>query len=871
MIPTPWSRFGAGLVLCILGRFALGPAVVVAAAPTRLTYEHDVRPILKAHCFACHGEEDKPKAGLDLRLVRTMTRGGASGEAIVAGRHEESLIWERIDAEEMPPGEKKLSVAEKTTIAAWIDQGAATARPEPEALPPGAVVTEEERTFWSFRPIVRRDSPRVQNASMVHSPIDAILLARLQAQALSFAPEAERRVLIRRLAFDLTGLPPTPDQVEEFAAATAPDAYEQLVERLLASPRYGERWARHWLDVAGYADSDGYTPSDPERKYAWRYRDYLIRSLNADRPWDDLICEQLAGDEMVAPPYENLPPADLDKLIATGFLRMAPDGTGDRGAEPELARNDVVAETIKIVSSGFLGLTVGCAQCHAHRYDPISHEDYYRFRALFEPALDPKHWRRPGERLISLWTDTDRQRAAAVDAQVKQIAAERSAAIEELVQKVLERELEAAPENLRSALRAARDTPKDKRTAEQALLLKDYPRINVAAGNVSLYDARAHRALLATFEKRIAEAQQRRPAEDYVQVLTEVSGQVPTTHLFARGDFAQPRQSVEPGELTVLAQAVGTPEIPRDDPRLPTTGRRLAYARHLTSGHHPLVARVLVNRVWLNHFGRGLVATPADFGALGERPTHPELLDWLADEFMRGGWSLKRLHRLIVTSRAYVQSSRHTEAGDAVDPENRLLGRMPVRRLEAESLRDAILAASGRLNSQMYGKPVPVTPDETGLVIVGLDNRDSAGRPGGKRGSLGAMEFRRSLYIQVRRSLPLGLLETFDAPVMTPNCERRAASTVAPQALLLMNSDFVISQAEAMAALVMAEAGSDPAAQVRAAWRRALGEPPSTAQVESAVSYLARQRQDLAAAGQAQALASFCQALLSCNAFLYVD
>jgi hypothetical protein len=422
---------------------------------------------------------------------------------------------------------------------------------------------------------------------------------------------------------------------------------------------------------------------------------------------------------------------------------------------------------------------------------------------------------------------------------------------------------------LRAALRAARDAARDKRTAEQKQLLKDYPRINVNAGNVSLYDAKAHRALLATFTKRTDEAQKQRPAEDYVQSLTEVPGQVPTTHVFARGDIAQPRQAVAPGELSVLAEATGTPEIPVDDPQVPTTGRRLAYARHLTSGRHPLVARVLVNRVWLNHFGRGLVGTPADFGTLGERPTHPELLDWLADEFMRGGWSLKRLQRLIVTSRAYTQSSRRTAALDSVDPENRLLGRMPVRRLEAEAVRDAMLAAAGALNSQMYGSPIPVTPDETGLVIVGRDNRDTAGRPVGKRESLGAVEFRRSLYIQVRRSLPLGLLETFDAPPMAPNCDRRSSSTVAPQALLLMNNDFVIAQAEAMAALVAAEAGSDPEAQVRAAWQRALLEPPTAAQVAAGVAFMARQQEDLAATGLA--LANFCQVLLSSNAFLYID
>ena len=891
MIFSDWS-LRAGLVVSCLGLLGSAPETVAGEVAARRTFEQHVRPILKAHCFSCHGEEAKPKARLDLRLVRTMTKGGTSGEAIVAGRHEESLLWERIDGDEMPPGEKKLTPEQKAAITDWIDQGAATIRPEPEALAVGAVVTEEDRTFWSFRPIHRPEVPPVRGASRVRTPIDAFLLERLEAEGLDFAPEADRRTLIRRITLDLTGLPPTPAAVEDYVADGAPDALERLVDRLLATPQYGEHWARHWLDVAGYADSDGYTPKDLERKYAWKYRDYVVRALNADRPWDELIREQLAGDEMVAPPYANLAPADLDKLIATGLLRMAPDGTGDPGTDASVARNDVVAETIKIVSSAFLGLTVGCAQCHAHRYDPISHEDYYRFRALFEPALDWKHWRGPRERLVSLWSAADRQRAAAADAEVKQILSERATAVAELVQQVLERELAAAPEEVREALRAARTTPLAKRTPVQAQLLKDYPRVNVTTGNVSLYDGKAHRAVLAAFASRVSEAQKRRPAEDEVQALTEVAGQVPTTYLFARGDFAQPRQAVEAGELTILAQAVGTPEIPVDDPGLPSTGRRLAYARHLTSGRHPLVARVLVNRLWLNHFGRGLVGTPADFGALGERPTHPDLLDWLADELMSGGWTLKRLQRMILTSTAYRQSSRRTVALDARDPENRLLGRMPVRRLAAEAVRDAILAASGRLNLQMFGPPVPVAPDETGLVIVGLDNRDAAGRPVGNRGSLGGLEFRRSLYIQVRRSLPLGLLETFDAPAMTPNCNRRTSSTVAPQALLLMNNDFVIAQADAFAERVAAAAGPDCAAQVRLAWQWALAALPDDAQVASAALFIARQRAEFVASAQVrqgqgekaspkspnpnpdpahQALANLCQALLSSSAFLYVD
>ncbi|MCA1686178.1 MAG: DUF1549 and DUF1553 domain-containing protein, partial [Planctomycetia bacterium] len=707
----------------------------------------------------------------------------------------------------------------------------------------------------------------------VRTPVDAFLLARLETAGLGFSPGADRPTLIRRVSFDLTGLPPTPDEVDAFVADPRPDAYERLVDRLLASPRYGERWARHWLDVAGYADSDGYSPKDPPRKYAYKYRDYLVRVLNADRPWDELVREQLAGDEMLRPPYSGLSAADADRLTATGFLRMAPDGTGESSAEPALARNDVIAGTVKVASSAFLGLTVGCAQCHSHRYDPISHEDYHRFRALFEPAYDPTAWRAPAARLVSLWTDADRARAAEADARVRAVSRERSEAVESLVKAVLDRELAGAPADLQGALRGARETPPAKRTAEQAALLKAYPRVNVTAGNVSLYDGPAFRKIASEFDRRTATAREGRPAEDFVQALTEVPGKVPVTRLLARGDVGQPRKAVGPGELSVLPPA----SIPADDPDLPTTGRRLAYARHLTDGRHPLLARVLVNRVWLHHFGRGIVETPADFGALGARPTHPELLDWLADAFVRGGWALKPLHRLIVTSTAYRQSSRRTPALDAADPENRLLGRASVRRLEAESVRDAILAAGGRLNPKMFGPPVPVAPDESGLVVVAVDTRDTAGRPTGKAVPLGVEEFRRSLYVEVRRSLPLSFLEAFDAPAMEPNCERRAASTVAPQSLLLMNNEFVVAQSEAFAARVEAGAGADPDAQVRLAWRLALSTDPGPAEVSEAAAFLARQRDDFAAgpAGgpgpSRRALATFCQALLSSNAFLYVD
>ena len=837
------------------------------AAAEPLTFEQHVRPILKVHCFQCHGEEEKHEGNLDLRLTRLLVKGGDSGQAIVPGKSAESFLVERLSAGEMPPEGKGKPLAAKdlATIRTWIDQGAKTARPEPESL---AEVTDDERSFWSFQPLSRPQLPAVRAAASLQSPIDAFLLAKLEQHQLTFSAAAGRVTLIRRATFDLHGLPPTPEEVAAFTSDEAPDAWPRLLDRLLASPRYGERWGRHWLDLAGYADSDGYTEKDPERKYAYKYRDYVIHALNADKPLDAFLREQLAGDEMLAPPYANLTAEQTDLLAATGFLRMAPDGTADGGVDQAAARNDVMAETLKIVSSSLLGLTVGCAQCHNHRYDPIPQTDYYRFRAIFEPAFDVKNWRTPQGRLVSLWTDEVRQRAAEVDAEAKKLAEERLAGMDQIVNEIFDAEVAKLPEEQREPAKQARAADAKNRTPEQRQLLKDHPSLNVSRGSAYLYDRKRVDALNKDFDARQKEIQARRPADDFVPCLTETPGKIPQTVVFFRGDIQQPRQAVEPGELSVLPS--DSASIPGDDPALPTSGRRLAYARWLTSGQQPLVPRVLVNRVWLQHFGRGIVATPADFGVLGARPSHPELLDWLAGRFIQDGWELKRLHRLLMTSTAYQQQSRRTTALDRVDPDNQWLGRMSIRRLEAEAVRDALLAAADSLNLKMLGPPAPVTVDEVGQVIVGLDNRDSAGRPMGKRGQLGADEFRRSVYVQVRRSLPLSMLETFDAPLLNPNCEIRTRSTVAPQSLLLMNSEFVLAQSRQLAERAAA-ATADRTEQLRLIWRWALTVEPSETDLAAASQLVAAQEAELSAKDKSQALASLCQALISSNAFLYVD
>lgn len=855
------------------------------APPAAVTFEQHIRPILKTHCLQCHGEAGHLEAKLDLRLRRLIVAGGESGTALAPGKPGESLILKRLRAGEMPPDGKVLAAREIDLIERWIATGAATAKEEPADVAAVGDITDDEKAFWSFQPVRRPTIPASSQNDRVRTPVDAFLMEKLLARGLTLSADANQQTWVRRITFDLHGLPPTPEDVDEFLQDPSPDAHERLVDRLLASPHYGERWGRHWLDLAGYADSDGYTEADPVRKYSYKYRDWVLRAVNADLPFDQFIIEQLAGDELVPPPHANLSPEQQDHLIATGFLRTVADGTG-QGVDQKIARNAVVAETIKVVSTSLLGLTVGCAECHNHRYDPIQQADYYRMRAIFEPALNWKDWRAPTQRLITLYTDADRAKAAEIEAEAVKILDERKKKLDMFIEQIFERELAKVPEEHRERVKAARNTPGKERTAEQVALLKEYPSADPKPGQIDLYDHKAAQELKKD-DARAAEVRQKKPVEEFISALTEVPGQVPPTVLFYRGDPDQPKQTLPPGELAVLDWLGST--IPEKAEALPTTGRRLAYAKHLTDGRHPLLSRVFVNHVWTNHFGRGIVATPGDFGVLGERPTHPELLDWLASEFSGknqdtaiGRWSIKRLHRLLVTSTAFRQSSARNSQSDAADPDNRLLSRMSVRRLHAESVRDAILVVNGTINHKLGGSPVPVMLDEDGQVVVGIENLNGENRPGPIIPMHGE-EYRRSVYVQVRRSRPLAVLDTFDLPTLDPNCTARTSSTVAPQSLLLMNSDFVLGAARQFSERLATQAGSDPADRIRLAWRLLLGRLPRDSELQGAVQFITDETARLTTAAEAitdpkqkpdpqqWAWIAFCQALMGSNEFLYVD
>jgi len=766
-------QFGLCLGLIVS---ALRPASAAEPSPS---FEADIRPILRAHCFDCHGAETEKQGGLDLRLVRFQKAGGESGTALVPGNPEGSLIWQKVESGEMPPGDAKVSASEKETLRKWIAAGAPTRRPEPESIPAGLGITPEERSWWAFQPIARPEIPAVKAVERIANPIDAFILEKLEAENLTLNPQADRETLVRRAYFDLLGLPPTYEQVQAFVNDASPNAWSKLIDDLLNSPHYGEHWARHWLDVAGYADSDGVSATDPVRPYAYKFRDYVIRSLNADKPFNEFLIEQLAGDELIPQPPVNLTPDQIEKLTATGFLRMAADGTASGGDE-DLNRNQVVADTIKIVSSSLYGMSVGCAQCHDHRYDPIPQSDYYALRAILEPAYNPKAWRVPSQRLVTLYTDADRAKAAEIEEEARKLIAVRDEKQKKYMDATLEKELEKHPAELRDALRAAYYAPADKRTEEQKKLLAERPSVNINPGNLYQYDMAASDDLKKLGEE-IAAVRAKKPPEDFIAALTEPATTAPVTFLFHRGDHRQPKHEVGPGDLQVAAPEDRPVTFPADDPALPSSGRRLAWAKHLTSGEHPLVARVIANRVWMNHFGRGIVNTPGEFGKLGDLPTHPELLTWLASEFTAGQWSLKALHRQIMLSNTYQQSSRRSPEKDAVDGDNRLYGRMPVKRLNAETIRDRMLAVSGTLDRTQFGPAVPVTPDDAGQIIV----QNSVPR--------------RSVYLQVRRTQPESMLTAFDAPVMDLNCERRPSSTVASQSLMLMNSETVLQYARKLA------------------------------------------------------------------------
>ncbi len=831
----------------------------LAATAAEPRFERDVKPIFAAKCEKCHSGEIT-KSGLDLRTAAAVKRGGDTGPSIVLGNSAKSLLFEQITSGAMPPGKAaKLAPHEVAIIKAWIDGGAKA---------DDAVTTDHSAipTHWAFRPPVRPAVPAATH------PVDAFLLAKLTAKGLSFSPQAGRLALLRRVTVDLTGLPPTLAEQDAFLADESPAAYEKVVDRLLASPRYGERWGRHWLDVAGYADSEGILDADYVRTAAWRYRDWVIRAFNTDMPYDRFLREQIAGDEYSDywtnhRTAKELSPTAVDSLVATGFLRCASDTSRPDFASIKNAPGyyyQTLDDTQTIVASALLGLTVQCAKCHTHKFDPIPQADYYRMQAVFMSGYRPSQWVPQVQRRLNEATAAQEKDAAVHNAEIaKRVEALRKSMAEvrqQFAAKLFEDRLAKLPMAIREDVRVAANADPAKRTEVQKYLAEKFAQeLKPAEARLPAVLAEAYpeyAAKVKPIEATIAteEAKKRTFAE--IRAMYDLPGE-PKTPVLRRGDYTKPGPEVGPGVLSCIAAPkpfAWTP--PAKD--APTSGRRKAFADWITQPGHPLTARVMVNRVWLHHFGEGLVRTPENFGLQGAKPTHPELLDWLACEFESNGWSLKKQHRLILTSAAYRQASvahpSRVEAAMQLDPDNALLWRQRLRRVEAEVLRDSMLAVAGTLNEERFGPPVPVQRLATDEVVT-PDN------PAGRR---------RSVYLQVRRSQPVTLLQLFDQPRIETNCTRRSVSTVASQALTLLNSDTLARQSEAFADRLLKEFPSDVAtAAVRLAFARLI-RPDERAKLNA---FLADQTKRHAPATDAKrrALIDLCQMLLCANEFVYLD
>jgi mono/diheme cytochrome c family protein len=860
---------GTIALLAAAAYIAAGSVLAAMPALQSLSYEKDVLPLLRTRCLGCHGA-GQPKAGLDLRTLGNALQGGASGSAVKPGQPDKSLLYTLVSNRRMPPGPEKLSPAETARIAAWIRSGAKG--------------TTAESTHWAFMPPASPPIPIIRNPqSALRNPIDAFLLRDLNRRGLSFARPADKRTLLRRVTFDLIGLPPSPQEVDSFLSDTRPDAYERVVDRLLADPRYGERWARHWLDTAGYADSEGILEEDRIRPNAWRYRDYVIRAFNSDKPYNQFLREQIAGDELSDYRKARSWTPEIDESVtATGFLRTAVDATRDDFNEHQFTEYQyrMLTDTQTILVSTTLGLTLQCARCHDHKYEPLSQRDYYRMQAILEGAIRPRGKLLPtNRRQIVAATAEDQKHAADVNEQVKAAIAkldEQDAALIAAARlSALDSKLPSIPEADRQALmEAARAT---KRTDSQKALIEKYkglletPIPELAKANPEFKQKHAEivAAKQAEEKKRITLPE--------IRALYDQDAAPPPTHILIRGEITRPGDVVEPGVPAVLDQRRFA--LPTVTSGAPTTGRRSALAAWITDPSNPLTGRVIVNRVWAHHFGVGIVPTVENFGRSGASPTNQPLLDWLAASFTASDetksvpvslthhasrilpWSLKSLHRLIVTSAAYRQSTEYRAQASRIDPENKLLWRQRPRRLEAEAIRDSMLAVTGTLDSTMFGQPVDEEARPTGEIVpVG---EDKSGR--------------RSIYLLVRRSKPVTLLNTFDTPIMETNCTRRASSTTATQALALMNSGFVASQAGHFASKLTKEGGESAESRIKGAYNLALNRAPKPREASAAAGFLREQAARYSSAGkktddaERSALADFCQALLSANEFVYVD
>ncbi|HJN11525.1 MAG TPA: DUF1549 domain-containing protein [Pirellulaceae bacterium] len=802
-------------------------------------YTHQVLPILKTHCLECHGGKKAIKGGLRLTSRENILKGGESGPAVSLDQPDDGLLLESINYQEyeMPPS-GKLSAEQIAILTRWVqsklagapDKVAAADSHDRDGSPP---VNEKNKQFWSFQPVARPNAPLTKRLEWIRNPIDAFILSRLEAASLTPVPPALKTALLRRASYDLIGLPPTPEEVAAFLADDSPAAFERVIDRLLESPHYGERWARHWLDLVRYAETNSYE-RDGAKPFVWRYRDYVIQSFNNDKPYDQFVMEQLAGDELDNPTTET--------IIATGYYRL---GTWqDEPVDPVQEVFEDIDDLVRTTGEVFLGLTVGCARCHEHKLDPISQTDYYRLAAFF------RNVQRYGVRgagsveassLVDIGTPQERQRyAEQVRAHQRELSdtTQRIAPINKLVKADLK-----GVENDEWKNEGRRPEFVKKRVG--SLLTK------------SEFDE-----YLRLVKRREELKRLRPPGLEKALCVKEHGRTSPPTHVLVRGNAHVQGAEVTPGFLEVLSPP--EPVITEPAAGANSTGRRRALAEWIASESNPLTARAMVNRIWHYHFGRGLVRSTSDFGFNGTPPTHPQLLKWLASEFVDGGWKIKRLHKLIMLSSTYQMSSQSDALALEKDPINQLFWRFDMRRLSAEEIRDSILAVNGSLTlDRMFGASFyPIIPAE---VMAGQS------RPGAGWGNSSPEDrAQRSIYIHLKRSLIVPMIASFDGAGTDSSCPIRFITTQPTQALGMLNSTFMMDQATVFSEYLQSQVGDDPVKQISLALKRIMQREPTDEDVQRGIA-LVNTMQEQHNVPIADALRYFCLTALNLNEFVYLD
>ena len=801
------------LVVASVGAFAAPPEQALA--------------ILQQRCLGCHGES-MDMSGLRLNSREAAIKGGKNGPAVLPGDAAKSRLYQAVThaiQPAMPPG-KPLSAEEIAVLKVWIDTGAAWS---------GTMSAGPKSQWWAFQKPKHPILPQISGAT---NPIDAFVLAKLQAKSLKPAAEADRLALVRRAYYDLHGLPPTAEQASAFLNDSAPDAYEKLLDRLLASPRYGEKWGRHWLDLVRYGDTSGFE-QDPYNLEAWRFRDWVVKSFNEDKPYDRFVKEQLAADEIW--------PESAEACTGTGYYCVGPNRDMLFKVE-EQNRIETLTDFVDTTSSVFLGLSVGCARCHDHKFDPIPQKDYYRMQAIFAPAVKTR-----------VFLDYNPARNYDLSENSRQIKLRQIGEEIERIQSVSKkRALDAKLTHASEATRVAFHTEESKRTPEQQELVEANKKtIRVSDDEIRAGLTQEEAERLHAVEKRLVGIFAGYKPPPMSPGIMDVGREAPRTFVAIRGNPLVRGDRVSPGFLTAL----GGGDVPEPPEEANTTYRRKALAEWIASPENPLTARVMINRIWQYHMGRGIVATPSDYGVRGTLPSHPELLDWLATEFVARGWSIKQMHKVIMTSAAYRRSSVESPDARDRDPENILLSHGNRRRLEAEEIRDSILAASGDLNLKMEGTPVvpPLDKDELyGIIgdpsnawVVTSDAREHT---------------RRSVYLLSRRAFRAPMFELFDSPDGIMSCSRRESSTIAPQSLTLLNGRFTVEQSKSLAAKL---AKSPEADRIDQAWEHVLSRKPSPEERTAAQKFLSTQQKNLGS--ESAALYELNRSLFNLNEFLYVD